>query len=100
MGGDVDLAFPDGSSRYGGIKELHPTKESIIEAQIDYWTCLKNEENSTHKEDMSMSPTFEGEIKGFNVTRSRILKNLKEYEKDKELAEKCGLKVEDIKGFK
>lgn len=43
MGGDLDLAFPDGSCRYGTAKELFPTKQALIEHQIDYWSKLKQE---------------------------------------------------------
>jgi len=43
MGGDVDLAFKDGTCRYGAIKELYPTKSELIEAQIEYWTNLQKE---------------------------------------------------------
>lgn len=46
---------------------LYPTSEALIDAQINYWTHLKNEELSTRSDDMSMTPPFEGEIKGFNV---------------------------------
>jgi|SRR6185503_19117743 len=35
--------------------KIFPTRESLIEAQISYWTCLKNEEISTRSDDMSMS---------------------------------------------
>lgn len=44
---------------------LYPSKQALIQSQIDYWTSLKKEEVSTYSEDMSMSPPFEGEIKGF-----------------------------------
>lgn len=47
-------------------KSLHPSKLNLIEAQIAHWTSLKNEEISTGSEDMSMKPSFEGEINDFN----------------------------------
>ena len=37
MGADVDLEYPDGSRRYGGIKELYPSREALIKSQLDYW---------------------------------------------------------------
>lgn len=33
--------------------EIYPTKQALIEAQIEYWTCLRNEEKLTQYEDMS-----------------------------------------------
>lgn len=33
MGGDVDLAFPDGPCRYGVIKELYPMLETLLEGR-------------------------------------------------------------------
>lgn len=47
-------------------KKVYPSREALIEAQIEYWNSLKNEEKSTRLDDMSMSPPFDGEIKGFN----------------------------------
>ncbi len=49
--------------------ELYPSRESLIQAQIDYWTSLQKEEISTHSDDMSMTPSFEGPINSF---RDRI----------------------------
>ncbi len=60
----------DGKNKTGKdwyhVSELYPSREALIVAQLEYWTRLKNEEKSTHSDDMSISPTFEGEIKGFN----------------------------------
>ena len=40
MGGDVDLLYPDGSCSYGGVKDLFPTRQSLIKHQIEYWSKL------------------------------------------------------------
>lgn len=40
MGGDLDLVFPDGSCRYGCVKELFPTRQALIEHQIKYWRSI------------------------------------------------------------
>jgi hypothetical protein len=48
------------------VGQLYPTRQVLIEAQIEYWTSLKNEENSTCSDDVSMTPTFKGAIVGFN----------------------------------
>ncbi len=60
---------------------LYPSRESLIDAQIEYWInlkreyeplfigiwkSLKNNESSTSPDDMSMTPEFEGDIEGFN----------------------------------
>src|SRR5882757_6377138 len=37
MGGNVDVSFPDGTCRYAAVNELHPSKQALIQAQIDYW---------------------------------------------------------------
>lgn len=33
---------------------IYPTREALIDAQIEYWTCLKNEETSICSDDVSM----------------------------------------------
>ena len=35
--------------------EIYPSKEALIEAQMEYWICLKNEEISTQESNMSMT---------------------------------------------
>jgi hypothetical protein len=60
-------------------EQIYPSKESLIQAQIEYWTCLKNNEKSTCLDNVSMSPPFEGEIKGFSD--EYIKKAVKSYEK-------------------
>lgn len=35
--------------------EIYPSREALIEAQIEYWTCLKNEKKTTGYDDMSMT---------------------------------------------
>lgn len=60
-------------------EDLYPSKLSLIEAQIEKWTCLKSEEISTDKQNVSMESVsehimdaaryltpFEGDIKGFD----------------------------------
>lgn len=61
--------------------ELYTTREALIEAQIEYWTCLLNQEKSTGSEDVSMAPTFEGEIKGLNQFMDKH-KKVCEHEED------------------
>lgn len=47
--------------------QVYPSREDLIKAQIEYWTSLKNKQNSTCSNDMSLlSPPYEGEIKGFD----------------------------------
>ena len=55
-------------------EDVYPSREDLIEAQIAYWTCLKNQESSTGSEDISMTPTYEGEIKGFNHNEDNLEK--------------------------
>lgn len=33
----------------------YPSREAVIDAQIEYWKCLKNEEKTTGSDDMSMT---------------------------------------------
>jgi hypothetical protein len=40
-------------------KEIYSSKLELIQAQIDHWTCLKNEELSTGSEDVSMESCSE-----------------------------------------
>lgn len=41
---------------------LFPSREALIEAQIEYWTCLKNDDLSTRPDDRLMTSSCEGEV--------------------------------------
>ncbi|HAT5918698.1 TPA: hypothetical protein JAG59_002004 [Legionella pneumophila] len=43
-------------------KDLYPSRESLIDAQIEYWKGMKQEQIVPIEE---MRPPFEGEVKGF-----------------------------------
>lgn len=79
--------WQDGNA-YGGYETrveeqyLYPSRQSLIESQIDHWARLLNKETSTHSEDMSMKPPFEGEIKGFNSATDNLQKVECEHESD------------------
>lgn len=60
MGGDVDLAFKDGTCRYGVISELYPTKESLIAAQIAHWQSLSEPEECQHETNGLPHPIIRG----------------------------------------
>ncbi len=55
----IDFNPEDNQHSYDCVLESHiyPSRETLIEAQIEYWTCLLNEENSTHSDDMSKVST-------------------------------------------
>ena len=48
MGGDVDLLYPDGSCSYGGVKDLFPTRQALIEHQLQYWRNQLEDELGQH----------------------------------------------------
>lgn len=83
----------------------YPTKAALIEAQIEYWLCLKSEEKLTPNCDMSPLETHPsvsilGEVVNTqcesNCEWDKILTRLCDYWRDKKLADKCGLKVNEI----
>lgn len=39
-------------------EDLYPSREILIQAQIDYWASLKNEEKSTRSDDMSITSSL------------------------------------------
>jgi DNA-directed RNA polymerase subunit M/transcription elongation factor TFIIS len=52
VNGLYELCFDD-KSHYIEEKYIQPTRTAVIEAEIEYWTCLKNDEKSTINDDMS-----------------------------------------------
>lgn len=70
--GDVlDVGAFDGGGFYCLVHNLqvdecslYPTKQALIEAQINHWQNLPSQEPEQHVSDYCM-PKFEGEIKGF-----------------------------------
>lgn len=67
--------------------ELYPTKHALIEAQIEYWlNQLKDIEGFSELTGeytlKTMSPTFEGKIKGFSHSKDKLQKFECEHETD------------------
>lgn len=61
-----------GNDFYVLESDLYATKEDLIEAQIQYWTCLKTEEKSTENKDVSIISDFLGKIKGLKTTTNDL----------------------------
>lgn len=72
--GDKDKYYVlyDGEGAYWQTEnELYPSREALIDAQIDYWYKLKGE---AVKDSLSQCiPQFEGEIKGFNCQHDEYI---------------------------
>lgn len=56
------VTFKDGGKSNFSEDRLYPTKQALIEAQIAYWTYLRNEEKSTKYEGMSTECSHDGFI--------------------------------------
>lgn len=48
----------ENKNRYRADEEWYPTKEALIDAQIKYWTSLKNEEKSTNPQNLSIESIY------------------------------------------
>jgi hypothetical protein len=48
---------------------LYPSREALIQSQIDHWTCLQNEEISTGSDDVSNESTCEHVSNGIRYAR-------------------------------
>ncbi|HAU1312530.1 TPA: hypothetical protein F8R99_14185 [Legionella pneumophila] len=61
---DSDVMYMDSNDNWWHEEQLYPSRESLIDAQIEYWKGMKQEQIVPIEE---MSPPFEGEVKGFDT---------------------------------
>lgn len=61
---DSDAMYMDSNDNWWHEEQLYPSRESLIDAQIAYWTALKQEQIVPIED---MKPEFEGEVKGFDT---------------------------------
>lgn len=59
---DSDVMYMDSNDNWWHEEQLYPSRESLIDAQIEYWKGMKQEQIVPIEE---MKPPFEGEVKGF-----------------------------------